>query len=52
MEIRFFEAVIGVIYLFKSLKNATSGPERVFFLQSHFFDAVFLNEKLAVITEV
>ncbi len=52
IEIRFFKAVIRVIYLFKSLKNATSCPERVFFLQTQFFEAVFLNERVAVITEV
>jgi len=52
IEIRFFKAVIGVIYLFKSSKNATSCPERVFFLQTQFFEAVFLNESVAVITEV
>ena len=37
IEIRFFKAVIGVIYLSKSSKNATSCPERVFFFANTIF---------------
>ena len=34
LGIPFLKVVIGVIYLFKSLKNATSCPERVFFCKA------------------